>query len=132
MRKASRILFLWALLLPGCGASQDAQPAGDVTSASNQPVETDHYLSRQRTHNRWNRDLEPILTIQSGQTVTVETRDASDGHFSPDSTTADVATRDRDRIHPHTGPILVDGADRGDFMKIDILCFELPAWCCTA
>ena len=132
MRKASRILFLWALLLQGCGASQDAQPAGDAVSASNQPVETDHFLSRQRTHNRWNRDLEPILTIQSGQTVRVETRDASDGHFSPDSTTADVASRDRGRIHPLTGPIRVEGAEPGDVLQVDILGFELPEWGWTA
>lgn len=119
----------WPLLLlaAGCG------PGGDAPSVSaQQPAQTDHYLSRERTHNRWNRDLDPILSMQSGQTVTVETRDASDGHFSPDSTTADVANRDRGKIHPLTGPIRVEGAQPGDVLQVDILGFELSDWGWTA
>lgn len=89
-----------------------------------------HHLSRdlRNIHNRWNRDLPPVLQIQSGDLVRIETRDAADMHFTPDSTVADLATRDRSKIHPLTGPIQVAGAAPGDVLKIEILNYELSDW----
>jgi acetamidase/formamidase len=89
-----------------------------------------HYLSSEQKniHNRWNKDIPPALKIRSGDMVTIETRDASDWHFTPDSTVADIVTRDTSKTHPITGPIYVDEAVPGDVLKIDILDFELSDW----
>ncbi len=89
-----------------------------------------HFLSREERniHTRWNRDIPPVLNIKSGDLLSMETRDASDGAFTPDSTAADIAARDTGRIHPLTGPVFVEGAGPGDVLKVDILEYELGDW----
>ena len=89
-----------------------------------------HYLSNEQKniHNRWNKDIAPAVRISSGDLVTIETRDASDRHFTPQSTAKDIETRDKSKTHPLTGPIYVDQAEPGDVLKIDILDFELSDW----
>ncbi len=91
---------------------------------------TYHYLTNEQKniHNRWNKDIPPALHIKSGDMVSIETRDASDWHFSVDSTVADIGTRDSSKTHPLTGPIFIDEAESGDVLKIDILDFELSDW----
>ena len=79
-----------------------------------------HRLSSERVHYTWNRDLPPILEIESGDTVVFETRDAADGFFSWDSTHADLLRREY-RGHPLTGPVAVNGARPGDTLEIEIL-----------
>ena len=121
------------LTLSGCVASgkQGAGPRGPAPApapGAARLAPSDHFLDAEVTHNRWNRDLKPRLRMRSGQTVTVQTREASDGHFTPSSTTADVATRDRSRVHPLTGPIFVEEAAPGDTLQIDILDHALPDW----
>ncbi|MFC2076679.1 acetamidase/formamidase family protein [candidate division KSB1 bacterium] len=87
-----------------------------------------HSLSRELTHNRWNRDIPPILRVNSGDTVRIETKDADDGHFTPESTAKDVDTRDRGKVHPLTGPIYIEEAEPGDVLQVDIIKFELADW----
>jgi len=88
------------------------------------------YLTRDQKniHNRWNKDISPVLHMNSGDTVTIETRDASDGHFTPESTVQDIATRDSSKVHPITGPIYIEEAEPGDVLQIDILKYELGEW----
>lgn len=113
-----------------------AASAGAILSCGKQkpPEETqmvrstDYFLSREVTHNRWNKDLPPLLTMDSGETVTVETREASDRDFTIHSTMADVSNRDRSKVHPLTGPIYVNGAEPGDVLQIDLLEYKLPDW----
>ncbi|MFC1650801.1 acetamidase/formamidase family protein [Candidatus Latescibacterota bacterium] len=101
-----------------------------TSSCQKKPGGKYHYLSKEQKniHNRWNKDIPPALKIKSGDMVTIETRDASDWHFTPESTVKDIATRDNLKIHPLTGPIYVDEAEPGDVLKIDILDFELNDW----
>jgi acetamidase/formamidase len=89
-----------------------------------------HFLSREERniHNRWNREIPPVLRIQSGDLITMEMRDASDGAFSPDSTAAAIAARDTGKIHPLTGPVFIEGAEPGDTLKIDILEYTPGDW----
>ncbi len=78
------------------------------------------YLSSDRVHARWDRDLDPVLTIVEGETVLIETRDTSDGQIHPGFTMADVGKVDTDRIHPLTGPLYIEGAEPGDTLEIVI------------
>ena len=89
-----------------------------------------HYLTRDQKniHNRWNKDIPPVVHINSGDIVTIETRDASDGHFTPESTVKDIATRDSSKVHPITGPIYIEEAEPGDVLQIEILKYELGEW----
>lgn len=117
MKRAS--ILLWGVvagLAIGCGAP----PQESFT--------VDHRLDASKTHNRWNRDLPPVLRVQSGQTVAIETVDASDNQLSLSSTAADIPNVSFDPIHPLTGPIYVEGAEPGDVLQVDILEVEAGDW----
>ena len=45
-----------------------------------------HRLDKSQVHHEWNNALPPRLEISPGDTVTFETRDASDQYYSPSST----------------------------------------------
>jgi acetamidase/formamidase len=79
-----------------------------------------HVLAPDPPHYVWDNSLAPRLTVQSGDTVTFETRDASDGHFAPGATTDTLSTY-QFRGHPLTGPVLVEGTVPGDALQIDVL-----------
>ena len=79
-----------------------------------------HVLLPDPPHYVWDNSLAPRLIIQDGDTVTFETRDAADLHFSFDSTTADVATYEF-RGHPLTGPVLIEGARPGSVLEVEVL-----------
>jgi acetamidase/formamidase len=78
------------------------------------------HLSSEKVHARWNRDLEPILTIPPGETVTIEMRDASDNQVYPGFNIEDAERIDPDRTHPLTGPICIEGAEPGDTLEVAI------------
>jgi len=41
-------------------------------------------------HNRWHEDIPPIVTVDPGDTVVLEARDAWDSQFNKDTTNEDV------------------------------------------
>ena len=89
-----------------------------------------HRLTRDRRniHNRWNRDLPPVLTVESGDTVVFETRNASDDQVVRDTSTADFPRIDRGRTHALTGPVFVRGAEPGDALEVRILDIQVEDW----
>jgi amidase len=48
--------------------------------------------------------LEPAVEIEPGAELAFAVRDASDQQLGPDSTSADVAALDFDRVNPVSGP----------------------------
>ncbi|SDQ91562.1 acetamidase/formamidase family protein [Natronobacterium texcoconense] len=90
----------------------------------------DHRVSAtdDTVHNRWNNALEPIRTIESGDVVEFECRDATNGQIEPDSTVADLADLDVEQVHTLTGPLAVEGAQPGDVLQVDVLELEHQGW----
>ncbi len=72
-------------------------------------------------HNRWHPDIPPILEIDPGEEVVLETRDASDGQIKPNMTVDDLHGLDTKVAHPLTGPVYVKGAAPGDLLEIEYL-----------
>ncbi len=72
-------------------------------------------------HNRWHPDIAPILEVEFGEEVVLETRDASDGQIKPGLTEGDLAGLDAKVAHPLTGPVYVKGAAPGDLLEIEYL-----------
>jgi acetamidase/formamidase len=91
-----------------------------------------HYLHDEQVHFTWDAGNEPVLTIDSGDTVLVWTRDVSDNQITPDSDTSVIAGLDWDRVYPLNGPIAVNGAARGDTLGIEILDIRTQGWGWTA
>ena len=87
-----------------------------------------HEFPTDRVHFTWDEGNEPVLTIESGDTVVYETREVSDNQITPESTAEDIASLDWDRVYPLAGPVLVAGAEPGDTLAIEILAMETRGW----
>ena len=87
-----------------------------------------HYLPDERVHFAWDVGHEPVLAIDSGDTVVVWTRDVSDNQIGPDSDTSVIANLDWDRVYPLAGPIAVNGAQPGDTLAVEILDIHTQGW----
>ena len=74
-----------------------------------------------KCHNRWHPDIPPALEVDPEEEVYLQTRDASDGQCTPDSTSESLMSFSRDVVHPLTGPVYVKGAKPGDLLEIDII-----------
>jgi formamidase len=71
-------------------------------------------------HNRWHEDIPPVLKIEPGDQVVMETRDAFDCQITSSSNAEDVRRADLGPVHPLTGPIYVEGAEPGDLLEVKI------------
>ena len=72
-------------------------------------------------HNRWHPDIPPLVEVDPGEEVVLETRDASDCQIKPGMTVADLTTLDAKVAHPLTGPVYIKGARPGDLLEIEYL-----------
>ena len=97
---------------------------------------TTHELTAERKtlHGHFSRDLAPILTIASGDTVISDTMDAgwglenyAGGSYQPRQTFADRQP-ELDGGHALIGPIAVEGAKAGDTLAIDIKSLKVWTW----
>ena len=91
-----------------------------------------HYFPSDEVHFTWDAGNAPVLTVDSGDTVVVHTRDVSDNQIGPDSTVDVIAGLDWDRVYPLAGPIAVDGAQPGDTLAIEVLDLHTQGWGWTA
>jgi formamidase len=71
-------------------------------------------------HNRWHEAIPPVVKVQPGDRVVMETRDAFDGQIKPGGNAEDVRRADLGPVHPLTGPIYVEGAEPGDLLEVKI------------
>ena len=70
-------------------------------------------------HNRWHPDIPPIVEVEPGEELLLETRDAADGQIKPQTTVADFEGMDAKVGHPLTGPVFIKGAEPGDLLEIE-------------
>ncbi len=75
-------------------------------------------------HNRWHPDIPPVATIDPGQVIGIETRDAIDGQVRPNSTATDLRRINLNVVHPLTGPVFVKGAEPGDLLEVTLVEIE--------
>jgi formamidase len=83
-------------------------------------------------HNRWHPDIPPVIRCDPGEDVILETRDAFDGQFGPDTPPDVLAAPNLDVLHPLTGPVYVDGAEPGDLLDVEISDIEPDRYGYTA
>ena len=81
-------------------------------------------LNAETVHKTWDNAIEPRLTIDAGDTVTFDTRDAADLYYSPDAVSEDINTRGAFVGHPLTGPVYVRDAAPGDVLAIEVKAME--------
>jgi formamidase len=75
-------------------------------------------------HNRWHLDIEPVLTLRSGDEATLECEDGLAGQITREATDESILGLDLGLAHPLAGPVFVEGAEPGDLLAVDLLGFE--------
>ncbi|KAJ7127885.1 Formamidase [Mycena epipterygia] len=91
-----------------------------------------HAVKRAQCHLAWDNSIEPVLRIQSGETVTFDCLDASNGQITPDSTVAAIKSLVFSQLDQVNGPVFVEGAVAGDTLQIDVLSVAPAPWGWTA
>jgi formamidase len=83
-------------------------------------------------HNRWHPAIPPIVEVEEGEELSLETREATDGYLNARSTETDLATLQAGAIHPLTGPVLVKGPQPGDLLEVEFVDIVPQRWAFTA
>jgi acetamidase/formamidase len=91
-----------------------------------------HSVSAEHRQTVWDKAIPPVLEIESGSTIELETADASDGQLTKYSTARDVSEMDLEHVNPVTGPIYVKDAEPGDTLQVEILELAPNDWGWTA
>jgi acetamidase/formamidase len=102
-----------------------------MLSGMKAPAATIH-IRRDQFHLAWDRSIEPIATVASGDVVEFDALDASCGQITATSTVADLAALDFSRVDQVNGPIGVEEAELGDTLEIELLDFTPAEWGWTA
>lgn len=71
-------------------------------------------------------DNPPVLRVPSGSTIVFETQDCFSNQLTSESQKIDAL--DWDRINPAAGPVYVEGAEKGDTLKVAIQSIETAEW----
>ena len=82
----------------------------------------------ENVHHVWDNSLDPALTIETGDIVRFECRDALNGQITEDSTAEELGNVSFDPVHPLTGPVAIEGAEPGDVLAVELLDFEHKGW----
>jgi acetamidase/formamidase len=91
-----------------------------------------HELPADRVHYTWDARSEPVIEIESGDTVVLSTRDVSDNQITATSDAAAIGAVDWDRVYPLAGPIAVAGAEPGDTLAVEVVDLQPGSWGWTA
>ncbi len=87
----------------------------------NIPKAGPHCVDDPNCHNRWHHDIKPVATAKPGDVITFGTRDALDDALTRQSSSKDIAGVNLNLVHPLTGPLLVEGADAGDVLAVELI-----------
>ena len=82
-------------------------------------VATDHVVRRDEIIWAFGPDLEPVLEVEPGSVVRLETNDCFTGQIASED---DLVTAiDFERVNSATGPVAVKGAEPGDSLVVELL-----------
>ncbi len=123
--KTTKPLYLRILLAVGmatfpwtAGADTTDQKWQDKVVVAKQGS---HCVDDPNCFNRYHFAIEPVATASPGQFIVFETRDALDSDLGLDSIADDVTAIDLNLVHPMTGPVHIEGAERGDVLVVELV-----------
>jgi acetamidase/formamidase len=112
-----------AVLAAGCGSN--TPEAKETPTPAYSP---DFVLTKDQTHTKFSRLIEPVVRVPSGSVIEAFTHEATGGQVTPTSTVEDAAQIDWDWIHTLTGPVYVEGAQPGDVLAVRLIELEPADW----
>lgn len=104
----------------GCGHRTD------VTNSRGLHIKPDFVLRDDQTHNKFSRRIRPVVRVPSGSVIEAFAHEATGGQFNMGST--DPTDVNMDLVHTLTGPVYVEGAERGDILAVELLEIEVGDW----
>ena len=98
----------------------------DVTWRETVTVEKigEHCVDDPNCFNRYHPDIPTVASAEPGDEIVFHTRDALDTDLTLDSNADDLAAVDLNLVHPMTGPVAIEGAERGDVLAVTLLDIE--------
>lgn len=95
-------------------------------------MDSKYRLIAERTHCRWDNSIAPLVTVEPGDVVELETKEASDKQIFPGCSIDILNSLDFSVIHPLTGPVAIVGAQPGDMLEVEVLDVRPRDWGWTA
>jgi acetamidase/formamidase len=87
-----------------------------------------YHIHRQQHHLSWDNSIPPILTINSGEIVTFDCLDASNGQINSQSTDQIISSLDFSKLNQVNGPIYIRDAEPGDTLEVEIIDIKTADW----
>jgi formamidase len=84
----------------------------------------DHCGDDPNCFNRYHPAIQQAARARPGDFIVFETRDALDTDLTLNSNADDVAALDLNLVHPMTGPVHIEGAQRGDVLAVTLVDIE--------
>ncbi|CAF1007500.1 unnamed protein product [Adineta ricciae] len=91
-----------------------------------------HHIHRHQHHLAWDNSIPPVATIDSGEIVTFDCLDASNGQVTAGSTVDAIHSFDMSKLDQINGPIFVRDAKPGDVLEVEIVDIKIATWGWTA
>ncbi len=79
-------------------------------------------------HHGWDNSIEPVYRAKSGETITFDVIDASNGNITPDSKADIILECAVETANPTTGPVFIEGAEPGDAVKVTFDQYSPSGW----
>ena len=98
----------------------------DVTWQNRVEITKDgaHCADDANCFNRYHPAIPAAATAAAGDHIIFHTRDALDADLALDSVADDLAALDLNLVHPMTGPVSIEGAERGDVLAVTLVDIE--------
>ncbi len=98
----------------------------DTTDVKTQTIvevkkEGEHCEQDPNCFNRYHPAIKTVAKANPGDLIVVHTRDALDSNLTIDSLPKDALAIDLNLVHPMTGPIHIEGAERGDVLAVQLI-----------
>ncbi len=116
-----RIVMATAAVCLGAGAAW--ADTTDVTWSTQVVLAKDgeHCVDDPNCFNRFHPAIPPVAQAAPGDMIVFHTRDALDSDLTLDSVADDLAALDLNLVHPMTGPVHIEGAQRGDVLAVTLV-----------
>jgi acetamidase/formamidase len=90
------------------------------------------HINRSQLHLKWNNAQPPILTVDSGSTITYDLLDGGHNQLTEKSVPADISKFNFSLADPLFGPVFIKGAEPGDVLKVEFLDLKPASYGWTA
>ncbi|KAL3421160.1 acetamidase formamidase [Phlyctema vagabunda] len=112
--------------------SKNPKAAGKMAHSFHQHHQHISHTEKSNIHLKWDNSLKPVITIDSGSTISLDLLDGGHNQFTATSTSSDISKYDFALGDPAVGPIFVNGASPGDVLKVEFLELSVAdfGWTC--